>query len=252
MPTVLWGCGRHTLSRACSVCPRRGGGRGGGERGRAATGHLTGGRRRVTRAGPGRPGAAGQVGKDRHTGPLRAGAALQLSPRPPPTPPRPPPPPIHARVPHSFCGFAVTVPASARAGMGASKTGKARGSPPPVGPAPITGPGRSRSCKLTQKTCLKEPASVPRCPVGQPAWLLGLQGLSISLSHPRGQAGRPPSPVEPLTYSARWLCTVCPGPNPEPQVGTGGRHLGTPTVSSSAGTPPPATPPLPTPWYKCN
>lgn len=70
---------------------------------------------------------------------------------------------------------------------GASKTGKAGGGPcpPPMGPAQSQGRAEPQLQTLTQKTCLKEPATVPRCPLGQPAWPLGPKGCIISL---------PPSP----------------------------------------------------------
>lgn len=96
--------------------------------------------------------------------------------------------------------------------MGAFQTGKARGSPPPVGPAQSQGWAELQLQTLTQKTCLKEPAAVPRCPLGQPAWPLGLEGCSLSLPRPalpppQGAGRQAPFPAELLTYSARWLCT---------------------------------------------
>lgn len=143
--------------------------------------------------------------------------------------------------------MALLSPFQPRAGRGPPRQGRLGG------PCPQWGrhnhrARRSRSCKLTQKTCLKEPAAVPRCPVGQPTRLLGPEGLSIFLPQPHpptvpgGRQAGPPSPVELLTYSARWLCTVCPGPNPEPQVGTGGHHLGTPPLSAAAPGPLPQQP----------
>lgn len=66
-----------------------------------------------------------------------------------------------------------------------------------MGPAQSQGRAEPQLQTLTQKTCLKEPAVVPRCPLGQPAWPLGPKGCISFPSqprpcHPRGQAGRPP------------------------------------------------------------
>lgn len=77
--------------------------------------------------------------------------------------------------------------------MGAFQTGKERGSPPPMGPAQSQGWAELQLQTLTQKTCLKEPAAVPRCPLGQPAWPLGLEGCSLSL----------PLPCPPTTSGGR-------------------------------------------------
>ena len=99
-----------------------------------------------------------------------------------------------------------------------------------MGPAQSQGRAEPQLQTLTQKTCLKEPATVPRCPLGQPAWPQRLHHLSPSPSPtppPQGAGRQAPYLAELLTYSARWLCTACPGPSPEPRVGAGGHHLGT-------------------------
>lgn len=179
-----------------------------------------------------------------------ASSCRRCPPAKPAASPAPPARPRRPSTPGSLTASVASLsPVQPRAGRGPPRQGRLGG------PCPQWGrhnhrARRSRSCKLTHKTCLKEPATVPRCPVGQPARLLGPEGLSISLPQPyppvsQGAGRQAPSPVELLTYSARWLCTVCPGPNPEPQVGTGGYHLGTPTVSSSPGTPPPSNPTAP-------
>ena len=57
-----------------------------------------------------------------------------------------------------------------------------------MGPTQSQGRAEPQLQTLTQKTCLKEPAAVPRCPLGQPAWPLGPKGCIISL---------PPQPPGP-------------------------------------------------------
>lgn len=98
------------------------------------------------------------------------------------------------------------------------------GVPAPTGPAQSQGRAESQLQTLTQKTCLKEPAALPSCLLGQPARPLGPKAAASpptnpALRPPQGAGGQAPSPAELLTYSARWLCTACPEPCPEPQVG---------------------------------
>uniref|UniRef100_A0A3Q2LQG7 Regulatory factor X1 n=1 Tax=Equus caballus TaxID=9796 RepID=A0A3Q2LQG7_HORSE len=144
VPARPWGRRRPALSRAWSVCPRRGGGRGGGERGRVAAGHLAGGWRRLARAGPRGPGAAGQAGAHGRARALRAGAALQLSPRPPRParlPARPAAPPRQG--PSQLLWLRCHRSSLGQGGEGTSETGKA-----PRWGRHTHRAGRSRSCKL--------------------------------------------------------------------------------------------------------
>lgn len=82
---------------------------------------------------------------------------------------------------------------------------------------------------------------MPRCPLGQQPGPLTPKAAASPSPSPtlRGQAGRPPPP---LTYSARWLCTACPGPIPEPRVGTGGHRRDPSTLSAAAPGPLPQQP----------
>lgn len=116
-------------------------------------------------------------------------------------------------------------PPRPRPGQGGGlRGGEGLGVPAPTGPAQSQGRAESQLQTLTQKTCLKEPAALPSCLLGQPARPLGPKAAASpptnpALRPPQGAGGQAPSPAELLTYSARWLCTACPEPSPEPQVG---------------------------------
>lgn len=171
------------------------------------------GRRRVSPRGPEawshQPSWRGQT---------RAASSCRRCPpafKPRGLPPRPPSPAVPPRQgPSQLLWLRCHRSSFGQGQEGASKTGGRPGGTSYWGPH-TQGAAEPELNSDTKDVPLRNPVVMPRCPLGQPA---GPKGCIISLPqphphHPRGRARQAPALAELLTYSARWLCTACPGPS---------------------------------------